>query len=170
MTKTSAPMSAWKCPLDTCDTTCQWTCLNVRMMNMTVRTPVMTVMTACIRMIRSKPMTPPTMINAAMMIIDTILTPSPPPQCSAVKTVDVASTAMTVRTVSQPTQSSHEMNDGRRLPRTPYAARLSTIVGAEPRLPAVAMMPQRTKLTMMPISATISACQNEMPKPRMYAP
>jgi len=41
-------------PLCSCDTTCQCTCLNVRMMNMTVRTPVITVMTACIRMIRSK--------------------------------------------------------------------------------------------------------------------
>ena len=47
---------------------------------MTVRTPVITVMTACMRMIRSKPMTPPTMISAAMMIIDTAFTPSPPPQ------------------------------------------------------------------------------------------
>ena len=45
-------------------------------------------------------------------------------------------------TVSQPTVSSQEIAVGSLLPRTPNAARESTIVGAEPRLPASAMKPQ----------------------------
>ena len=46
-----------------------------------------------------------------------------------------------VRTVSQPRVSSQEITAGSRLPRTPNAARDSTIVGAEPRLPASATNP-----------------------------
>ena len=49
----------------------------------------------------------------------------------------------------------------RTLPRTPNAARLSTIVGAEPRLPARAMNPQSRNDSTMPRTPAIAACQNE---------
>ena len=126
----------------------------------------MTVMIACMRMMRSKPITPPPTMSAPMTTRATTLTPVPPPQPSRVKTVDVASTAITISAVSQPTQSSHEIADGKRFPRMPKAARLRTMVGADPRLPAVAMMPQRRKLTVMPTRPTTTACQKEIPKPR----
>lgn len=38
-------------------------------------------------------------------------------------------------------------------------------MGAEPRLPAIAMMPTSTKEMVIPIVATKNDCQNEMPKP-----
>ncbi len=47
---------------------------------------------------------------------------------------------------------------------TPNAARLRIMVGAEPRLPAIAMIPQRANDTTMPTTATSTPCQNEMPK------
>ena len=75
-----------------------------------------------------------------------------------------------VRTVSQPTVSSQESTAGSRLPRTPNAARLSTIVGAEPRLPASATKPQSRNETTMPTTPAIVACQNEMPKPSANEP
>ena len=56
------------------------------------------------------------------------------------------------------------MTPGTFCPVTPKAARLSTIVGAEPRLPAIAMTPHRAKETTIPTRATSTPCQNEMPK------
>ena len=44
------------------------------------------------------------------------------------------------------------------------------MVGADPRLPAVAINPHSQKLKTMPMAPTATACQNEMPKPRMYEP
>ncbi len=44
------------------------------------------------------------------------------------------------------------------------------MVGAEPRLPATAMNPQSRNETMMPISPSATACQNETPKPSTNAP
>ncbi len=88
-------------------------------MKTTVRIAVTTVMMTCMRMMRSKPMTPPAMMRAAITIMATTFVASPPLQPMRAKTVEVASTAVTVRAVSQPTQSSHEIPDGRRLPRTP---------------------------------------------------
>ncbi len=82
----------------------------------------------------------------------------------------VASVARMTRIVSQPTVSSQEITDGSLLPRTPNAARLSTIVGAEPRLPATAMNPQSRNDTTMPTTPTITACQNEMPNPSTNDP
>ena len=64
----------------------------------------------------------------------------------------VASVARMVSTVSQPTVSSQEIAAGSRLPRTPNAARESTIVGAEPRLPASATKPQSRNENTMPIT------------------
>ena len=145
-------------------------CLAVSAMKTIVSAPVTTVMMACIRMMRSKPITPPAMMSAATTSIATTLVASPPLHPSRAKTVDVASTAMTVSAVSQPTHSSQEIAEGMRLPRTPYAARDSTIVGAEPRLPAVAITPQSQKLKTMPIAPTMTAWMKEMPKPRTNAP
>lgn len=74
------------------------------------------------------------------------------------------------RTVSQPTVRTQEITDGSRLPRTPYAARPSTIVGAEPRFPATATNPHSRKEKTMPTAPAASACQKEMPKPSAKAP
>ena len=85
--------------------------------------------------------TPAETVIAATTTSATIRTPSPEPQPMRSKTVAVASVAVIVRTVSQPTLISHEISAGSRLPRTPNAARESTIVGADPRLPANATKP-----------------------------
>jgi hypothetical protein len=127
-------------------------------------------MTSCIRMIRSNPTTPPPMISTVTTTSATTLVEVPPPQPSRPKTVAVAMVASAVRTVSQPTVSIQEIAEGSRLPRTPNAARLSTIVGADPRLPATATKPHRRKEKTMPASPAASACQNEMPKPRANEP
>ncbi len=157
-------MRCWAEPEGMCETTCHLMWFRVRMMKKTVSTPVTTVITACMRIMRSKPMTPPPTIRAPMTTSATTFVLVPPPQPRRLKTVDVASTAMTMRNVSQPTHNSQEMNEGRRFPRIPKAARLRTMVGAEPRFPAMAMTPQSKKLTVMPIRPTTIACQNEMPK------
>ena len=78
--------------------------------------------------------------------------------------------ARIVSTVSQPTVSSQEIAAGSRLPRTPNAARESTIVGAEPRLPASATNPQSRNENTMPTTPATTACQNEMPNPSANAP
>src|SRR5580700_7941916 len=139
-------------------------------MNTTVATPVTMVIRVCIRMIRSKPITPPKMVSATTMISATTLVPLPPPQPNWWNTVAVARVARMTSTVSQPTVSSQEITVGSLLPLTPNAARLSTIVGAEPRLPATAMNPQARNDSMIPATPTINACQNEMPKPSTNEP
>ena len=112
-----------------------------------------TVMTVCRRMISWKPSTPAATVSAATTISAITIVSVPPPQPSRVNTVAVASVARIVRTVSQPTVSSQEMKAGSRLPRTPNAARLSTIVGAEPRLPASATKPHSRNEKTMPMQA-----------------
>ena len=99
----------------------------------------------------------------------TTLVVVPPPQPSWVKIVEVASTARMARKVSQPIEVSHEMTPGSFCPFTPKAARDRIIVGADPRLPAIAMMPHRANETMTPTTVTSTACQNEMPKPSTNA-
>ena len=94
----------------------------------------------------------------------------PPAKPSSVSTVEVASTASEASTVSQPRVSSQDRADGSRFPFTPNAARLSTMVGAEPRLPASDTIPQSVKDTTMPITPTATACAKEMPKPSRKAP
>src|SRR5205085_11381992 len=91
--------------------------------------------------------------------------PSPPPQPSRVNTMAVARVARMTSTVSQPTVSTQEISAGSLLPVTPKAARLSTIVGAEPRFPATAMNPQARNDSTIPTTLTMAACQNEMPNP-----
>ena len=73
------------------------------------------------------------------------------------------------RKVSQPIEVSQEMTPGSFCPLTPKAARDSTMVGAEPRLPAMAMMPHRANETTTPTTVTTTACQKEMPKPSTNA-
>src|SRR3954447_750064 len=113
------------------------------------------------RMIRWKPRMPPATTSAATASRATTLVAVPPPQPSWVNTVAVASVASETSTVSQPTVSTQESTAGTRLPFTPNAARLSTRVGAEPRLPAIAMNPQSRKDTTMPTTPATTACQAE---------
>ena len=152
------------------DTVCQWILSATSAMNTTVRMPVIQVITDCMRMMRSKPITPPATVSALTTISATTLTPVPPPQPSRSNTVAVASVARMISTVSQPTVSSQEISEGSLLPRTPNAARPSTMVGAEPRLPATAMNPQSRNETTIPISPRMTACQNETPKSSTNAP
>ena len=84
--------------------------------------------------------------------------------------VAVASVAMTISTVSQPTVSSQEITEGSLLPRTPNAARPRIMVGTEPRLPATAMKPHSRNENTIPTSPAITPCQNETPKPSTKAP
>src|SRR3984885_3514080 len=170
MTNTSAPTTACAEPLWIADTVCQWILSTTRAMNTTVNTPVTIVIQVCRRMIRSKPITPPKMVSATTRISAITLVPSPPPTPTRWNTVAVASVARMTSTVSQPTVSSQEIAVGRPLPRTPNAARLSTIVGAEPRLPATAMNPQARKDSTIPATPTTAACQNEMLKPSSNEP
>ena len=101
------------------------------------------------------------------MIRSATLPPSPP---SWVMTVAVASTAMIARNVSQPIDVSHETTPGTFWPCTPNAARESTMVGAEPRLPAIAISPHSRNETTTPMVETTTACQKEMPKPSTHEP
>jgi hypothetical protein len=152
------------------DTRCQWILSATRAMNTTVNTPVTIVIQVCSRMIRSKPITPPKMVSPTTKISAITLVPSPPPTPTRWNTVAVASVAKITSTVSQPTVSSQEITVGSLLPLTPNAARLKIIVGAEPRLPATAMNPQARNDNTIPTMPTISACQNEMPKPSSNEP
>src|SRR6266571_5700860 len=170
MVNTSAPMTASAEPPWMPDTVCQWILSATSAMNTTVNTPVTRVIQVCIRMIRSKPITPPRMVRATTMISATTLVPSPPPQPSRANTVAVASVARMISTVSQPTVSSQEITAGSLLPRTPNAARLSTMVGADPRLPATAMNPHSRNEMMIPATPTTTACQNEIPNASRNAP
>ena len=152
------------------DTACQWILSATSAMNTTVNTPVTMVIQACSRMIRSKPITPPKMVSATTRISAITFVPSPPPTPTRWNTVAVASVARMTSTVSQPTVSSQEITVGSLLPFTPNAARLSTIVGAEPRLPATAMNPHARNDSTIPATPTISAWANEMPKLSSKAP
>jgi hypothetical protein len=129
-----------------------------------------TVITACSRMMKSKPITPPTIVTPATTTMASTLVPVPPPQPSRSSTVAVARVARMTSTVSQPTVSSQDSAAGSRLPRTPNAARLSAMVGADPRLPASATSPQSRNETTMPMTPAIAPCQKDTPKPRTKAP
>ncbi len=89
---------------------------------------------------------------------------------SAPITVAVAWTAMIARKVSQPTVRIHEIAAEMRLPLKPKAARDSTSVGAEPRLPAIAMSPQTRKDRATPTTDTMTAWVRDRPKPRTHEP
>ncbi len=132
--------------------------------------PVTTVIHACSRMIRLKPITPLTTVSAITTTSVITLTGVPAGQPSWWNTVGTASVARTTSTVSQPTFTIQEITAGSALPRTPNAARDSTIVGADPRLPAIAMSPQARNDNTIPMIETISACQNEIPNPSTNDP
>jgi hypothetical protein len=135
-----------------------------------VSAAVITVITACRRMIRSKPSTPAPTTSAATTTSAPTCVGRPPPQPNRSKTDAVASVARMVSTVSQPTVSTQEIRVGSRFPRTPNAARLSTMVGADPRLPASATKPHSRKEKTIPMTPTIRACQNEIPNPSANEP
>src|SRR3954462_12515260 len=157
-------------PAGSADTVDQWMSSRTRITYTTVRIAVTTVMMVCSRITTANPATPASTVIAETTTSATTFVPVPPPQPSRVNTVAVASVASTTRTVSQPTVSSQDRPAGSRFPRTPNAARDSTIVGAEPRLPASAITPQRANDTMIPTTPAKTACQNEIPNPRMKAP
>ena len=135
-----------------------------------VRTMVASVIQVCSRMMTSKPRMPAATTSAAVTTKPSTFVASPPPQPSSPNTVAVPREASDTRTVSQPTSSTQERNVGSALPFTPNGARLSTMVGAEPRLPASATTPQSANDRTMPTTAAIVACQNDTPKPTMNEP
>src|SRR5690348_16552376 len=114
-------------------------------------------MIACSRITTAKPATPASTVIAETTISATTLVAVPPPQPSRVNTVEVASVARITSTVSQPTVSSQDSAAVSRLPLTPNAARDSTMVGAEPRLPASATTPQNTNDITMPTTPATTA-------------
>src|SRR5438270_5819175 len=136
----------------------------------TVRTASAIVRISCTRMITLKPKTPENTTTAAMTMNATIFVPSPPPQPRRSNTVAVASVASDTSTVSQPTRRMYESAAGILPPCTPYAARLSTIVGADPRLPARDTNPTSTNERIVPARPATVACQNDTPKPRKNDP
>src|SRR5215469_14302501 len=137
---------------------------------MTVSTPVTTVMIACSRMIVSNPSAALPTMSAVMMRNAMTLVTFPDDQPSWWNTVAIASVASTTRMISHPTFSSHDTSDGSLLPCTPNAARDSTSVGADPRLPATAMNPTSRNDTTIPIRPATHACQNDKPPSSTYAP
>ena len=126
--------------------------------------------TVCRRITTANPATPASTVISETTTRATILVAVPPPQPSRVNTVAVASVARMTRTVSQPTVSSQDSPAGSRLPRTPNAARESTMVGADPRLPASAITPQSAKEITMPITPASTAWAKDTPKPSVKAP
>ena len=86
------------------------------------------------------------------------------------KTVPEAKVAKETRTVSHPTKIKYESTPGIRLPRTPKAARESTIVGALDFFPARELTPTKRNERIVPTIAARTVCQNEIPKPRKKAP
>ena len=121
-------------------------------------------------MIASKPRIPAATITQATTTNAITFVASPDAQPRRSKTVAVASVESVTRTVSQPTRSRYDTRPGRPLPTRPNAARLSTSVGAEPRLPAIETSPTRKKLTTTPTTVATSACVRPMPKPSTNAP
>ena len=83
---------------------------------------------------------------------------------SAQGVINLGRTIGTREIINQPIDTSHEITPGTFWPVTPKAARLRIIVGALPRLPAIAMTPHSAKDTTIPTSATSTPCQKEMPK------
>jgi hypothetical protein len=107
------------------------------------------------------------MMSAAMMTMATALTPSPPPQPKAnLKTVEVASTAMTVSKVSQPTQSSHEMNDGEAIASNAVGGATEDHRRCRTSLPGGRDDAAQHETDDDADDPTISPCQKEMPNPR----
>ncbi|HEX6453810.1 MAG TPA: hypothetical protein VF060_30655 [Trebonia sp.] len=152
------------------DTAVQWILPAARAKYTTVSTPVTTVMTACSRMIVSNPSAALPTISTVITTNATTLVASPELHPSRPNTVAVASVASTVSTISHPTLRTHATSVGSLFPVTPNAARDSTSVGAEPRLPASEMNPTSRNDATIPISPATHACQNDSLNPSTYAP
>ncbi len=135
-----------------------------------VAAPVSQVSTDCIRMITWYPATDAATIRAAMTAQATTFVAVPPPQPSSRRTVAVARVAVMARNVSQPIEISQLKTPGSFWPTTPNGARLRIIVGAEPRLPAIATRPQAANDTTTPRTVTSTACVSESPKPSTKLP
>src|SRR3954451_8749421 len=163
-------MNAWVEPEGAPDTASQSTSSSVSAMKPAVSTNVASVIQRCRRMMTSKPRIPAPTTSTAVTTNPRTLTPLPLPQPSSSNTVAVPSEASETSTVSQPTSSTQDRNVGSALPVTPNAARLSTIVGAEPRLPASATTPQSANDSTMPMTAAAVACQKATPNPTMNEP
>jgi hypothetical protein len=168
--RTSAPSTAVADPPGSPDTVDQEILSTVRATYPTVMTASRTVSQRCNFMITSKPSIPAAMIATATTQNAITLVAVPAVQPSAVKTVAVASVASATSTVSQPTSSSQLTAVGRTFPRTPKAARDSTIVGADPRWPASQTKPTSKKLSTMPATPARVACQKLTPKPSRNEP
>ena len=169
MSMTNAPITDWVGPEGSAATADQSISRAAMMTKRIVTAPVSQVSTDCIRMMMWYPATDASTMIATTTTAATTFVPVPPPQPSCSNTVAVASTAMIARKVSQPIDTSHEMTPGTFCPVTPKAARDRIIVGAEPRLPAIATMPHSTNEVTMPSTVTRVACQNEMPNPSTNA-
>src|SRR5688500_10786602 len=115
-------------------------------------------------MIASKPSTPAQTMIAATTTNARILVVLPDDHPIRSKTVAVASVASATSTVSQPTRSTHDTNEGSLLPLTPNAAREITMVGAEPRVPASETKPTSRNENTVPTRAATVACQKLTPK------
>ena len=83
---------------------------------------------------------------------------------------DMASTAVVVNEISQPNVAIQLSAAGTLAPSTPKVARVSTMVGALPRLPAMEMTPTSRNDTTTPMVVMMVACQKEMPNPNAHAP
>ena len=103
-------------------------------------------------------------------MVEMILGAAPEPQPSFSMVLDSASTAVVVSEISQPNVAIQLNAAGTLAPSTPNVARVSTMVGALPRLPAMEMMPTSRNETTTPMMVMAVACQNEMPKPSAHAP
>ena len=95
---------------------------------------------------------------------------APEPQPSLVMVEDRASTAVAVREISQPSVAIQLNAAGTLAPSTPKVARVITMVGALPRLPAMEIMPTSRNDTTTPMMVMMVACQKEIPNPRAHAP
>lgn len=84
--------------------------------------------------------------------------------------LDMASTAVVVNEISQPSVAIQLSAAGTLAPSTPKVARVSTMVGALPRLPAMETTPTSRNDMTTPMTIMAVACQNEMPKPSAHAP
>ena len=122
------------------------------------------------RMIASKPRMPAATMTPATTRNATTLVRLPSPQPSRAKTVAVANVASDTRTVSQPTSSRYDTAPGSALPCRPKAARESTSVGADPRLPAIETKPTSRNESTAPATAATSAWARLRPKPSTKAP
>lgn len=113
---------------------------------------------------------PATTTSPMIIKVEIILGLAPDPQPSFSMVEDAASTAVVVRDISHPSVAIQDMAAGTFAPSTPKMARVRTMVGALPRLPAMEMMPTSRNEMTTPAMVVNVACQKEMPNPSAQAP